>query len=295
MRNQHWHIHAGLALTLAAILAWPVAGYAQRGGGHGGGGHGGGGHGSGGGSGGGGGGFRPSSGGFSSSGSSSSGSRTFAPTSSGTIIRGAAPAGTWNGTSTLHNSSLHNSSNWHGETWSGGRWTDWHDWHHHHHNNFFFGIGFGGFWPWYYGPYYLYDPLYPAAFGIQLGLYNAYYDQLAPYAYSNTQYYQQDPVDYEAPVSISLGVPTDETEVWFEDRKTSSTGMTRSFESPPLTPGRTFTYHIRARWKEGAREYSVAKNVQVRAGSQVRVVIDKSSASEKIPPPIPEQEGNVDK
>ena len=51
-----------------------------------------------------------------------------------------------------------------------------------------------------------------------------------------------------------------------EDAKTTPTGAVREFHPPPLTPGKRYTYEIRARWTENGREVTQTRNVPVTAG-----------------------------
>lgn len=60
-------------------------------------------------------------------------------------------------------------------------------------------------------------------------------------------------------------------EVWIEDVKMTQSGTNRGFESPPLTPGRAYTYRIRARWSGDNGPVEQTKEVPVRAGEQVQV------------------------
>ena len=48
--------------------------------------------------------------------------------------------------------------------------------------------------------------------------------------------------------TIQVSVPAD-AKVWFDDSPTEQTGSERSFESPPLTPGKTYSYMITAQWR----------------------------------------------
>jgi uncharacterized protein (TIGR03000 family) len=69
---------------------------------------------------------------------------------------------------------------------------------------------------------------------------------------------------------ITAKVP-DNAEVWFGDHRTSSTGPARTFESPPLEPGRDYSYNIKARWQQDGREVTQTKKVDVWPGAQVSV------------------------
>lgn len=65
---------------------------------------------------------------------------------------------------------------------------------------------------------------------------------------------------------FTVEVPTGAT-VWIEDQQMSQSGSTRSFVSPPLTPGKTYIYDIRARWQEDGRDIDQRQSITVQTGS----------------------------
>jgi uncharacterized protein (TIGR03000 family) len=71
-------------------------------------------------------------------------------------------------------------------------------------------------------------------------------------------------------VSVAVRVPFD-ADVWFEGRKTTQTGVVRDFESPPLSAGEKYLYHVRARWSEQGRMIDQTRTIPVQAGARVRV------------------------
>jgi uncharacterized protein (TIGR03000 family) len=73
-----------------------------------------------------------------------------------------------------------------------------------------------------------------------------------------------------ATARITVRVAPD-AQIWFEDTATRQTGALREFESPPLAPGKTFTYEIRAQWRAGGREVTQSRHVGVQAGARVTV------------------------
>ena len=76
------------------------------------------------------------------------------------------------------------------------------------------------------------------------------------------------PVDTTAHVTVR--VPADAV-IWLDDTKMTSTGSTREYQSPPLTPGSRYTYDIRARWNENGHEVTQRQQVEFTAGSRVNV------------------------
>ena len=53
---------------------------------------------------------------------------------------------------------------------------------------------------------------------------------------------------------------------WVEEVRTRSTGRTRYFNSPPLRPGREYSYTVRAAWIEDGRWVSQPQRIAVQAG-----------------------------
>ena len=85
-----------------------------------------------------------------------------------------------------------------------------------------------------------------------------------PYRSIDTEQTTTAPTDTQA--HVRLIVPAD-ADVWFDDTKTSQTGGVREYVSPPLTPGRNYSYQIRVRWIAGGRPVDQTRKVAVRAGS----------------------------
>jgi len=182
-----------------------------------------------------------------------------------------------------------------------------HDGFHHggfDHRGFYgFGLGLGLGYPWYWGGYGYYPGYYDSWY---YGDYGApayapgYYDySAAPDSYANAYSYPavqvppQNPSLATAPqnftppnenaVYVRVKVPPD-AEVWFEGEKTTQTGPVRFFESPSLTPGRKYVYHIKARWTENGRQVEQTRDVPVYAGDKFSVDFTKM---EQNPPAKP--------
>ena len=157
------------------------------------------------------------------------------------------------------------------------------------------GLGYGLGWPYAYSygdnwPYtYSYGDNWPYTYS---------YGDNWPYDYNLPYYDVTPPVVSNPPITSSdmtstgdLGYyppppPTDNTvnvrvivpanaEVWFDDSATQQRGSVREFVSPPLTPGRQYTYEIRARWREGDHDVTRTRNVNVQAGQTVTVDFTK--------------------
>jgi uncharacterized protein (TIGR03000 family) len=52
-------------------------------------------------------------------------------------------------------------------------------------------------------------------------------------------------------------------------QKTRQTGALRQFESPPLVPGKEYTYDVTVTWNEGGREVVETRELLVRAGDRL--------------------------
>jgi uncharacterized protein (TIGR03000 family) len=70
--------------------------------------------------------------------------------------------------------------------------------------------------------------------------------------------------------TMNVRVPADAA-IWFQGAKTGQRGEERTFVSPPLEPGRAYTYEVRARWNQDGKEVEQTRQVRVRAGETVKV------------------------
>jgi uncharacterized protein (TIGR03000 family) len=85
------------------------------------------------------------------------------------------------------------------------------------------------------------------------------------YTYGNTA-----PVVASTRALLTVKVPQD-TQLWFDGSKTTTVGSMREFRSPPLTPGKRYTYEIRARWNDNGHEITQVQQVQFTAGDHIDV------------------------
>jgi uncharacterized protein (TIGR03000 family) len=86
-------------------------------------------------------------------------------------------------------------------------------------------------------------------------------------------------------------VPPD-ADVWVEGQKMTQKGLVRFFESPPITPGLEYVYHIRAHWKEAGQDIDEVREATVYAGSKVGIDFTRR-AREKVPPPVPKPKAGL--
>jgi len=109
----------------------------------------------------------------------------------------------------------------------------------------------------------------------------------APYYGSQSYYYTAPATVYVPPVTtyqssyyppiayqpdntatIEVVVPAG-AQLWIDGNSTSQTGTVRYFTTPPLTPGQTFTYDVRASWPDSSGAPATQqRTVQVQAGQQ---------------------------
>jgi uncharacterized protein (TIGR03000 family) len=181
----------------------------------------------------------------------------------------------------------------HGNSFHGGNFA--HDGHHggfDHHHGFFPGValGFGLYNPFWYGGY-GYDYGSPYSYYDYYGsptYYNSYYS--AP-TYAAPSYDYVNPVTPAAPVNntaeMDILLPTADAQVWVDGNQMSMTGTYRSFVSPPLQPGYSYTYHVAAAWMDNGREVRAERTVPVTAGQVSR--LDFSSGGHALQMPAAQE------
>jgi uncharacterized protein (TIGR03000 family) len=80
--------------------------------------------------------------------------------------------------------------------------------------------------------------------------------------------------DAGSAAEIEVRVPAD-AELWLDGNPTRLRGETRTFVSPVLQPGRSFTYEFKARWMKDGKPVEVTRSVDIRAGSKTKVDLTK--------------------
>lgn len=88
----------------------------------------------------------------------------------------------------------------------------------------------------------------------------------------------QTPTAEGAAARITVRLPA-EASLLFSDHATQQTGPLRSFISPPLTPGKTYVYKLKATWTENGQPASAEKEIEVQAGKEVVVDLNRASAT----------------
>ena len=80
----------------------------------------------------------------------------------------------------------------------------------------------------------------------------------------------------EGAAHLDVHVPDANAQLYFNGALTRQTGTDRTFVTPPLTSGTSYTYNLQARWRDAAgQERTSNRQVQVRAGG--RAVVDFGS------------------
>jgi uncharacterized protein (TIGR03000 family) len=160
----------------------------------------------------------------------------------------------------------------------------WRGYYYPYWLTFGLGWGFGGFWPNLYGGPGLGYVDQSLLWNDSQPTYNLHTYPAPP----EGQFYPPTPgMDPSAQpradntVHISVIVPVD-AEVWFDQEKTGQTGFVREFESPPVAPGRFYTYDIKARLSAGGRNVETVRHITVKAGDRITVDFSRPPASERL-------------
>jgi len=82
---------------------------------------------------------------------------------------------------------------------------------------------------------------------------------------------------------IVVNVPDDRATVWVQGQLMPGTGRQRVFMTPPLEPGFSYSYEIRARWGNDQQFTEETRTVPIRLGQQVTV--DFTRPAVKLMPP----------
>jgi uncharacterized protein (TIGR03000 family) len=84
-------------------------------------------------------------------------------------------------------------------------------------------------------------------------------------------------LDGLAPATIVVSLPGDAS-LTFDSYKTSSTSGRRVFTSPALTPGKIYSYTLKAQIMRDSKPVTVTREVEVRAGQETIVNLDFPAA-----------------
>ena len=124
-------------------------------------------------------------------------------------------------------------------------------------------------YPYYYGGYPYYYGGYPYDIGPAYAM-DAYSTGFP--SVGGAMGYQEEfvPAPPDPVAVIHVQLPAD-AELWVEGAKMKLAGPRRRFVSPPLEPGVSYTYEIRAVWLENGRKVDETQNLVVRVGNESSV------------------------
>jgi uncharacterized protein (TIGR03000 family) len=77
------------------------------------------------------------------------------------------------------------------------------------------------------------------------------------------------------PVRLEVRIQPD-AELWIEGAKTVQSGDLREFISPPIQPGRSYTYEMRVKWMDNGQERTQTRQIKVEPGRLVRVDLSRA-------------------
>lgn len=79
------------------------------------------------------------------------------------------------------------------------------------------------------------------------------------------------PAAREGPASLTVLMPTEDAELFFDTTKTTRRGTTRAFQTPALKIGTDYAYTLTARWQEGGKPRTASRRVDLRAGDRITI------------------------
>jgi uncharacterized protein (TIGR03000 family) len=71
-------------------------------------------------------------------------------------------------------------------------------------------------------------------------------------------------------------------QVWFNNQPTKAQGKVRYFESPPLTPGKLYSYTVRVVWHENGKWVQQMERVPVQAGEMRCIYLTQANIAENL-------------
>jgi uncharacterized protein (TIGR03000 family) len=160
-----------------------------------------------------------------------------------------------------------------GGGWRGGYWSG--------------GWGGRGYYPYYYGygysPYWYgssYANYYPWSYGNYVSPGTYQYQSAYPAGATNRMM----TADQGAGVLARVQVPTADAKLWIEGQQMEPQGLERRFISPPIDPGSSYTYTIRAQWNDNGKPMEDTREVRVRPGDRITVDFTKPAPAKSAGP-----------
>jgi len=157
-------------------------------------------------------------------------------------------------------------------------------------SSFYYGPSYyGGYYPYsaYYGSRYYYPSYGTSYYYTQPSYSYSYpttsYSSGVPYGTTTTQsFYPSAASQTTEPNTVQLRVRVPENaRVWFFDQETQQTGRERTFISPPVTPGKSYVYQIKAQWRENGQDVTRDRRVTVQAGDVLNVDLTAPDAEQE--------------
>jgi uncharacterized protein (TIGR03000 family) len=104
----------------------------------------------------------------------------------------------------------------------------------------------------------------------------------APQKYTITITVLPQKVQGEDPnIAVVMAHLPEDALLWFDDYATKAKGMTRTFQTPPLTPGKHYSYLARVVWHEDGKWVSQTQKVSVQAGQIHCLYLTATAAGEE--------------
>ena len=100
--------------------------------------------------------------------------------------------------------------------------------------------------------------------------------------------YLQVPIQAPLPTTTSTAVmtvttPTSDTDIEIDGKPITGSGASRTFETPPLAPGRTYQYNVVAKWAPNSyTKMTRSKVVRVRAGDRLKIDLSVDDPSDRV-------------
>jgi uncharacterized protein (TIGR03000 family) len=79
-------------------------------------------------------------------------------------------------------------------------------------------------------------------------------------------------------IAVVMAYVPEHARVWFDGEPTQQTGVLREYQTPPLRPGKKYTYQVRLVWFEDGHWVKETKEVPVRAGQMACLYLTKPAA-----------------
>jgi uncharacterized protein (TIGR03000 family) len=84
---------------------------------------------------------------------------------------------------------------------------------------------------------------------------------------------------------VRVFLPDDRAKVTFDGQETSATGASRLFETPPLPVGQTYSYAVKATWRQNGRPVTQERRVVVVPGQYAVANFNLPAPVESLPAP----------